>query len=42
MVNPIHVMGYKPEDESLMMTNGLLANISRRRKKGNNIEGLFN
>jgi DNA-binding LytR/AlgR family response regulator len=41
MVNPIHVKGYQREDESLMMTNGLMANISRRRKRGNNIEGLF-
>jgi DNA-binding LytR/AlgR family response regulator len=42
MVNPIHVKEYKREGECLMMTNGLLANISRRRKMGNNMEGLFN
>ena len=42
MVNPIHVKGYQREDDCLMMTNGLMANISRRRKRENNIESLFN
>ena len=42
MVNPIHVKGYEREDECLKMTNGLMANISRRKKKGNNIKSLFN
>jgi DNA-binding LytR/AlgR family response regulator len=41
MVNSIHVKGYQREYERLMMTNGLKANISRRRKKGNNIVNLF-
>lgn len=42
MVNPVHVKGYEKEDDCLMMTNGLIANISRRRKRENNIESLFN
>jgi DNA-binding LytR/AlgR family response regulator len=42
MVNPIHVKRYEKEDDCLMMTNGLMANISRRRKRGNNMEVLFN
>ena len=33
MVNPIHVKAYETDSDCLMMTNGLLANISRRRKK---------
>lgn len=33
MVNPIHIKTYETESDCLMMTNGLLANISRRRKK---------
>jgi DNA-binding LytR/AlgR family response regulator len=42
MVNPIHVKKYEKQDECLMMTNGLTADISRRRKKGKDMEGLFN
>ena len=42
MVNPVHVKKYEREDDHLMMTNGLKANISRRRKRENKIEGLFN
>ncbi|TAG50981.1 MAG: LytTR family transcriptional regulator [Cytophagales bacterium] len=42
MVNPIHVKRYAKEVDCLMMTNGLMANVSRRRKKGNNMEDLFN
>jgi DNA-binding LytR/AlgR family response regulator len=41
MVNPIHVKRYEKEDDCLMMTNGLTANISRRRKRGNNMVELF-
>jgi DNA-binding LytR/AlgR family response regulator len=42
MVNPIHVKRYEKEDDCLMMTNGLMANISRRRKRRNKMGDLFN
>jgi DNA-binding LytR/AlgR family response regulator len=42
MVNPVHVKRYEKEDDRLTMTNGLKANISRRRKKETTIRGLFN
>ena len=40
LINPIHVMGYQKADERLLMTNGLSANISRRRQKNNNFADL--
>lgn len=33
MINPIYVKEYNSVDEVLMMTNGHIANISRRRKR---------
>ena len=32
MVNPNYVKKYNPEEESITMTNGFIADISRRRK----------
>ena len=40
LINPIHVMSYQKADERLLMTNGLSANISRRRQKNNNFADL--
>lgn len=35
MVNPNHIVVYQKEEEKLLMTNGLIAYISRRRRKTN-------
>jgi hypothetical protein len=38
MINPNYVKTYDPEQESLTMSNGQIANISRRRR--NVLKGL--